>query len=104
MCIRDSLILHWHGHEALTRGSVAGVAVACVGVVVFLSDKLFGGLWRASAGDLVLLVAASLFSYYTVATKPLIERLGGVTVTTYAVLFGSLPVVAISVPAGLAVH
>ncbi|MEO8312736.1 MAG: DMT family transporter, partial [Caldimonas sp.] len=37
------LILHWHGHEALTRGSVAGVAVACVGVIVFLSDKLFGG-------------------------------------------------------------
>ena len=98
------LILHWHGHEALTRGSVAGVAVACVGVVVFLSDKLFGGHWQASAGDLVLLVAASFFSYYTVAAKPLIERLGGVTVMTYAVLFGSLPVVAISVPAGLAVH
>jgi len=98
------LILHWHGHEALTGGSVAGVAVACVGVVVFLSDKLFGGHWQASAGDLVLLVAASFFSYYTVAAKPLIERLGGVTVMTYAVLFGSLPVVAISVPAGLAVH
>ena len=98
------LILHWHGHEALTRGSVAGVAVACVGVVVFLSDKLFGGHWRASAGDLVLLVAASLFSYYTVASKPLIERLGGVTVMTYGVLFGSLPVVAISLPAGLAVQ
>ena len=98
------LILHWHGHEALTRGSVAGVAVACVGVVVFLSDKLFGGHWQASAGDLVLLVAASLFSYYTVAAKPLIERLGGVTVMTYAVLFGSLPVVAISLPAGLAVQ
>ena len=97
------LILHWHGHEALTRGSVAGVAVACVGVVVFLSDKLFGGHWQASAGDLVLLVAASFFSYYTVAAKPLIERLGGVTVMTYAVLFGSLPVVALSLPAGLAV-
>jgi len=96
------LILHWHG-EALTRGSVAGVAVACVGVVVFLSDKLFGGHWQASAGDLVLLVAASFFSYYTVAAKPFIERLGGVTVMTYAVLFGSLPVVALSLPAGLAV-
>src|SRR6186713_1416596 len=71
------LILHWHGHEALTRGSVAGVAVACAGVVVFLSDKLFGGHWQASAGDLVLLVAASFFSYYTVAAKPFIERLGG---------------------------
>ena len=58
-------------------------------MLVFLSDKLFGGHWQASGGDLVLLVAASFFSYYTVAAKPLIERLGGVTVMTYAVLFGS---------------
>ena len=97
------LILHWHGHEKLTRGSVAGVVVACLGVLAFLSDKLFGGHWQAGAGDLVLLVAASFFSYYTVAAKPLIERLGGVTVMTYAVLLGSAPVVAISLPAGLAV-
>ena len=98
------LILHWHGDEALTRGSVAGVAVACAGVVVVLSDKLFGGHWQASAGDLVLLVAASFFSYYTVAAKPLIERLGGVTVMTYGVLFASLPVVAVSLPAGIGVR
>jgi drug/metabolite transporter (DMT)-like permease len=98
------LILHWHGHEALTRGSIAGVAVACVGVLVFLSDKLLGGHWQASAGDLVLLVAASFFSDYTVAAKPLIERLGGIPVMTYAVLFGSLPVVALTLPAGLAVR
>ena len=97
------LILHWHGDERLTRGSVAGVAVACLGVLAFLSDKLSGGHWQAGAGDLVLLVAASLFSCYTVAAKPLIERLGGVTVMTYAVLLGSAPVVAISLPAGLAV-
>jgi drug/metabolite transporter (DMT)-like permease len=97
------LILHWHGLEQLTRGQVGGVAVACLGVLAFMSDKLFGGHWRAGGGDLVLLVAASLFSYYTVAAKPLIERLGGVTVMTYAVLFGSGPVVLFSLPAGLAV-
>ncbi len=97
------LILHWHGLEQLTRGQIAGVAVACLGVLAFMSDKLFGGHWRAGGGDLVLLVAASLFSYYTVASKPLIERLGGVTVMTYAVLFGSGPVVLLSLPAGLAV-
>jgi len=96
-------ILHWHGHEKLTRGQVAGVAVACGGVLAFLSDKLFGGHWRASGGDLVLLVAASFFSYYTVASKPLIERLGGVTVMTYAVMFGSVPVVLLTLPAGLTV-
>ena len=97
------LILRWYGLERLTRGQVAGVGVACVGVLVFLSDKLLGGHWQASGGDLVLLVGASFFSYYTVAAKPLIERLGGVTVMTYATLLGSAPVVLVSLPAGLSV-
>ena len=97
------LILRWQGVEQLTRGQVAGVAVACVGVLVFLSDKLLGGHWQASGGDLTLLVAASLFSYYTVSAKPLIERHGGVTVMAYATLLGSGPVVLLSLPAGLAV-
>lgn len=97
------LILRWHGIERLTQGQVAGVAVACAGVLVFLSDKLLGGHWQAGGGDLVLLVAASFFSYYTVAAKPLIERHGGVVVMAYATLLGSVPVVLLSLPAGLAV-
>jgi drug/metabolite transporter (DMT)-like permease len=98
------LILRATGVEALTRGQVAGVVVAMLGVLIFLSDKLMGGRWTASGGDLVLLVAASFFSYYTVAAKPLIERHGGVVVMTYAVLLGSAPVVLVSLPAGLQVH
>jgi drug/metabolite transporter (DMT)-like permease len=97
------LILRWHGIEHLARGQLVGVGVACAGVLMFLSDKLLGGSWRAGGGDLVLLVASSFFSYYTVAAKPLIERLGGVTVMTYATLFGCLPVLLISAPAGLSV-
>ena len=97
------LILRWHGLERLTRGQVAGVAVAAGGVLVFLSDKLLGGHWEASGGDLTLLVAASFFSYYTVAAKPLIARHGGVTVMAYATLLGSGPVVLLSLPAGLQV-
>ncbi len=97
------LILRWYGIEHLTRGQVAGVGVACLGVLVFLSDKLFGGLWRAGGGDLVLLIAASLFSYYTVMAKPMIERYGSVTVMSYATLMGSAPVVLLNLPAGLQV-
>jgi drug/metabolite transporter (DMT)-like permease len=89
--------------EALTRGQVAGVAVAFAGVLVFLSDKLLGAHWQAGGGDLTLLVAAAFFSYYTVSAKPLIERHGGVTVMTYATLLGSGPVVLLSLPAGLRV-
>lgn len=97
------LILRWYGIERLTRAQVLGVAVACIGVLVFLSDKLLGGQWQASGGDLVLLVSASFFSYYTVAAKPMIERHGGVTVMAYATLLGSVPVVLVSLPAGLQV-
>ena len=97
------LILRWYGLERLTRGQVIGVGVALVGVLVFLSDKLLGGQWRAGGGDLFMLVAASFFSYYTVAAKPLIERHGGIVVMTYATLLGSGPVLALSLPSGLAV-
>ena len=97
------LILRWYGIERLTPGQLAGVAVAFAGVLMFLSDKLLGGHWQASGGDLVLVVAAASFSYYTVAAKPLIERHGGVVVMTYATLLGSGPVVLLAAPAGLAV-
>ncbi len=97
------LILRWYGIERLTRGQIAGVALACAGVLTFLSDKLLGGHWQASGGDLTLLVAAAFFSYYTVAAKPLIERHGGVLVMTYATLLGSGPVVLLSLSAGLRV-
>ena len=97
------LLLRRAGLEVLTRPQIAGVAVACAGVLVFLSDKLSGGQWQASSGDLVLLAAAACFSAYTVQAKPLIERHGGVLVMTYATLLGCIPVLAVSLPAGLAV-
>ncbi len=95
------LILRFMGVEKLHKAQIAGVAVAFVGVLIFLSDKLLGGHWRATGGDLFLLVAASLFSWYTVATKPLIERHGGVVTMAYATLLGSVPVLLFSLPAGL---
>lgn len=95
------LILRWSGIERLTWAQVGGVAIACCGVLVFLSDKLAAGRWTAGGGDLFLLVSASFFSYYTVAAKPLIERHGGVVVMAYATLFGSVPVVALAAPVAL---
>jgi len=96
------LILHWAGHERLTAGQVAGVALACAGVLVFLSDKLLGRQWAATGGDLMMLCSASLFSYYTVMTKPLIQRHGGVAVMAYATIAGSPLLVVLGLPAAWA--
>ncbi len=95
------LILHWAGIEVLTRGQVAGVVLACTGVLIFLSDKLLGGNFAATGGDLMMLFAAALFSYYTVMSKPLIQRHGGVAVMAYALLAGSPLIVLAGVPAAL---
>jgi drug/metabolite transporter (DMT)-like permease len=96
------LILHASGIERLTRHQVLGVALACAGVLAFLSDKLLARQWAATGGDLVLLFASSLFSYYTVASKPLIQRHGGKTVMAYATLAGSPLVVLMNIPAAAA--
>jgi len=95
------LILRFSGIERMTRAQVTGTVIACAGVLVFLSDKLLAGRWSAGAGDLVLLASASFFSYYTVASKPLIERHGGVVVMTYAMLLGAVPIVVLAAPTGL---
>lgn len=92
------IILRLHDLERLGRYQIVGMAVACCGVLVFLSEKLLGGSWQATGGDLVLLVAASFFSYYTVAAKPYIERLGGFTTMAYATLFGSVPILILTAP------
>jgi drug/metabolite transporter (DMT)-like permease len=95
------LILRWLGIEKLGRAQVGGVAVALAGVLVFLSDKLLAGSWAASGGDVFLLVAASFFSYYTVAAKPLIERHGGIVVMTYSLLAATPVVLVVSLPFAL---
>ena len=95
------LILRIMRVETLTRMQVAGVALACVGVLVFLSDKLLAGGWRATGGDLFLLVSTSFFSYYTVRSKVLIMRLGTVPVICWSTLIASAPMVLATLPAAV---
>ncbi|HEY9105452.1 MAG TPA: DMT family transporter [Roseateles sp.] len=85
------LILRFSGAEKLSSGQVAGVATAATGALLFTSDKLLAADWHAGLGDLTLLAAAALFSYYTVAAKPLIQHHGGVTVLGYGSLVCTLP-------------
>lgn len=95
------LILRWKGHEKLQRTQVLGVTVAFVGVMLFLSEKLLKGDLRATGGDVILFVAALLFSYYTVQAKPMLEKHGSVLTMGYATLWGGLPVMLLSIPSGM---
>lgn len=87
------LLLRVMTHEKMRRAVFSGVLIAMAGVLIFLSEKLLTGSFTASLGDLALLLAAALFSYYTVVTRPLNERLGGVPVMTYTALLSCAPIV-----------
>ncbi len=96
------LILALLGAEKLHARQLAGTLAAFAGIVVFLSDKFVQGFALAGAGDLILLLAASLFSLYTVITKPLVERYGPLNVMCYSLLFGAPPLVLVTLPEFLA--
>jgi len=93
------LILALLGAEKLHGRQLVGTLLAFAGIVVFLSDKFVRGLALAGAGDLVLLLAAALFSLYTVIAKPLVERYGPLNLMCYSLLFGAPPLVLATLPA-----
>ena len=96
------LILSILGVEKLRARQLIGSVVAFLGIVVFLSDKFAAGFSMAGVGDLVLLFAASLFSLYTVISKPLVLRYGPLPLLAYTLLFGAPPLLLLTLPAFLA--
>jgi drug/metabolite transporter (DMT)-like permease len=82
-------ILAMIGAERLRPRQIAGTLVAFAGIVLFLADKFAGGLSRAGAGDLTLLIAGVSFSAYTVLARPLAERYGPLIVLSYTLLFSA---------------
>ena len=92
------LILVILGAERLRASQVAGTILAMAGIAIFLSDKFARGVAHAGFGDLLLLVAASFFSLYTVMVRPLVQRYGPLIVLAYTLLFGAPPMVLLSIP------
>jgi drug/metabolite transporter (DMT)-like permease len=86
------------GAERLHLRQVAGTVVALAGIVVFLSDKFAAGFSRAGLGDLMLIVAAALFSLYTVLVQPLARRYGPLIVLCYTLLFSAPPILVWTLP------
>jgi drug/metabolite transporter (DMT)-like permease len=81
---------------------VAGVALAMAGVLVFLSDK-FALMRTQGLGDLLLLLAAMLFSAHTVAATRLVTRHGVTLVMAYSTLLAMVPMLLINGPQALEV-
>ncbi len=96
------LILAALGADRLRTPQVVGTAAAFLGILLFMSDKFSSGVLRAGLGDLVLLLAAGLFSLYTVVARPLTSRYGAPVLLGYTLLVGAPPVLVFTFPVFLA--
>jgi drug/metabolite transporter (DMT)-like permease len=77
------LLSAWVGHERITRGKIAGLALAVAGVAVLQGRAILGGQ-GSMLGDLFVLIAGLTFAIYTVAGKEIRGRYDGLTMTTLA--------------------
>lgn len=88
--------------QRITRIQLAGVMLAMVGVLVFLSDK-FALMRTQGLGDVLLLLAALLFSAHTVAATKLLSRHGVTLVMAYSTLLAMVPMLLINAPQAIEV-
>ncbi len=85
--------------ERTTRHAWVGLAVGLAGVVIFLADKR--GSPGSLVGDALSLGAAVSFALYGLINRPLVRAYPPETYTAYALLAGTIPLLAISLPAAL---
>jgi drug/metabolite transporter (DMT)-like permease len=94
------LILAIRG-EPVPRQGWLGLAVALVGVVIFLLDKR-GASGGTLVGDLFSIGAAVSFALYGVISRPLVRAYPVETYSAWSALAGSIPLLLVSLPETLA--
>jgi drug/metabolite transporter (DMT)-like permease len=95
------VILAARGERAPARGW-AGLAVALVGVVLFLADQWTRGAAGSLVGDALSIGASVSFALYGIANRPLVRDYPPETYTAYTLLAGSVPLLLIAAPTALA--
>lgn len=92
------------GHEGLTGAALAGVAATVVGIVLVVMGRgeapTLGS--RTLAGDLLMLVASTLWATYTVAGLRPVGRYGALRMTTWTLWVGTPLLVIMGIPPILA--
>jgi drug/metabolite transporter (DMT)-like permease len=85
--------------ESFSRRTVAGIFLSFIGVAAIVefgeSGLSVSGTWR---GDLMMIVAALLWGWYTAGSLPLLMKYGWLALTGWMMIAGAAVLVPVSVP------
>jgi drug/metabolite transporter (DMT)-like permease len=87
--------------EKHPRQAWIGLAVAVLGAALFLWEKRGDSASGTLPGDLLSLGAAVTFAAYGVLARPLVARYPADTFSAWSIVFGSIPLFLIALPASL---
>lgn len=83
-------------HEKISWSVVLGLFLSLVGIVLLVGQEAFGGVNNAGflTGALLVLLAALMWSIYTVSIRALSKKLGARTSTALTLVIGTVPLLA----------
>ena len=97
--VQTAILSHLLGRARLTARNAAGLALAAVGIAtIVLGSGRQVGFGGTMHGDLLMLFATVCWSLYTVAGKPMVDRLGPLSTTAWTMGLGTLPLLLIATP------
>ena len=79
--------------EKITWSVVMGLLLSCVDILLLFSQEYFDASWNIQllTGALLILLAAIMWSIYTVSVRMLSKELGARTATALTMVVGTLP-------------
>ena len=83
-------------HEKVSWPVLCGMLLSLCGVILFFSQESFGPTWDSAllTGALLILLAALMWSIYTVSMRVLSKELGARSATALTLIVGTLPLFA----------
>jgi drug/metabolite transporter (DMT)-like permease len=97
--VQTAILSHFSGHERLRSRDVLGLLMGVAGITaIVLGSGKAVGFGSTVTGDLLVLAATVCWSVYAIRSKPLADRYGPLTATTWTMLFGSVPLVLVALP------
>jgi len=97
--VQTAVLSHFAGHQRLRPRDVAGLLLGVAGIAaIVLGSGAAVAFGSTMTGDLIILVATVCWSVYAILSKPLADRYGSATVTTWMSLVGFVPLTFIAAP------
>jgi drug/metabolite transporter (DMT)-like permease len=98
--VQTAVISHLRGHERLRPRDGLGLAISSAGIAtIVLGSGKAVGVAGDVLGDLLVFGSTWCWSFYVVGAKPLADRYGPTTATTWTMGLGTIPIVLLSLPA-----